>query len=468
MSTQQQLEYHDIQGIIVSGYAHLAFGAYIFVTLGAPDESRQWLKQVTNDVASAKRWPVDDDGQVIKPTTALFLGLTYEGLKALGLPSRGLNTFPVEFQQGIHDSRRSRILGDSGESAPEHWEIGGEQLHVMLIVLADSETLRDDMVKKYSDVTTEAGASVLGTINAAKLANDREHFGFLDGVSQPKMREEIRNSKASEVELPLGEFVLGYENLYGQLSECPTLDDENIGKNGTYVVFRKLYQDVAAFWKFMEENSHVLRTENQRRSAEERQVLLASKFVGRWPSGAPLTLSPDYDDPDFDKRKLNTFLYRERDPHGEGCPLGSHIRRANPRDSKGASAEESLVTSNRHQIIRRGLSYGKPLLDFDNLPPKSIEDDGEDRGLVFLCLNSSISRQFEFVQQTWLNNTKFHGLYTDKDPVVGDNDGAYTMTIQQNPVRRQVTGIPRFVTVKGGGYFFMPSLSALKRISELS
>lgn len=467
MSIQQQLDYNEIQGLVISGYAHLAYGAYIFVTLGESEKSRNWLNQISVDVSSAKRWPVGDDGQVIKPSSALFLGLTHEGLKRLGVPSRALKTFPVEFQQGIHDSRRSRILGDSGESAPDQWEIGGEELHAMLVVLADSEVARNELTDKHSKKLEDAGATVMGVIKAAKLANDREHFGFMDGVSQPKIREELRNSKTSEVELPPGEFILGYENLYGQLSECPTLDGENLGKNGTYVVFRKLYQDVAAFWQFMDENSHMLRPENKRKTSEERQILLASKFVGRWPSGTPLTLAPDSDEDDFDKRKLNTFLYRERDPHGEGCPLGSHVRRANPRDSKGATAEESLVTSNRHQIIRRGMSYGSPLIDFDNLPPQSVENDNEDRGLVFLCINSSISRQFEFIQQTWLNNTKFHGLYTDKDPVVGDNDGQYTMTIQQNPVRRQVTGIPRFVTVKGGGYFFMPSISALRRLADL-
>lgn len=121
--------------------------------------------------------------------------------------------------------------------------------------------------------------------------------------------------------------------------------------------------------------------------------------------------------------------------------------------------------SDRHLIIRRGLPYGSPLFPLTTLPPGKLEDDGADRGLVFLCINANIKRQFEFIQQTWANNPKFHGLHNDKDPILGDNDSKGDHTIQRDPARRRLTGIPRFVQVKGGGYFFVPSITALKLLS---
>jgi deferrochelatase/peroxidase EfeB len=145
------------------------------------------------------------------------------------------------------------------------------------------------------------------------------------------------------------------------------------------------------------------------------------------------------------------------------------VRRTNPRDSLPPDPEESLKFADRHLIIRRGMPYGEPLFPLMELPPDpNIEDDGGERGLMFLCINANIARQFEFVQQSWVENTKFHGLYNDKDPLVGGCDDVTDHTIQHTPVRRKVKKLPRLVHVKGGGYFFMPSITALKRIAALS
>lgn len=466
MATQERVEEHDVQGIVVSGYGHLDYGGYLFIRLA--DEVAQaqaWLKALLPEVSSGAPWAKDASGDTIKPDRAVCVALTCPGVAALGVPAGDIETFPHEFRAGIADETRSRILGDTGESAPENWQIGGkdpQNLHAIVMILAQTAELRDELVAAQTALVEAHGGAVAATETGAKLWNDREHFGFMDGVSQPKIRGTARTADVAEPTLPAGEFILGYTNLYGQIPNSPRLRGRDLGRNGTYIVFRKLHQDVAAFWNYISRNAYAPERDQ---TEEDARVWLASKMVGRWPSGVPLTLSPDKDDPEFDPTKINSFYFRERDPHGDYMPLGSHVRRSNPRDSDGPTAEEALLVADRHLIIRRGMPYGEPLIDLENLPPGRVEDDGADRGLLFFCINANIERQFEFVQQTWLNNTKFHGLYTDKDPIAGDADGRNTLTLQRDPVRQQVQGFPRFVTVRGGAYAFMPGLAALKRLA---
>ena len=191
-------------------------------------------------------------------------------------------------------------------------------------------------------------------------------------------------------------------------------------------MYRKLQQDVAGFWQF-------LKREAVRGSGEEnagRMVWLASRLVGRWPSGTPLVLAPHSDNPLLTDR--NDFLYRE-DADGLSCPLGAHIRRANPRDDiKPYPSAESLSMSEAHRLLRRARVFGPPLFDAAVLrDPTSaacraaimaLADDGRARGIHFFCVNASIRSQFEFVQQTWCNNPRFGGLNDNKDPITGDND----------------------------------------------
>jgi deferrochelatase/peroxidase EfeB len=230
---------------------------------------------------------------------------------------------------------------------------------------------------------------------------------------------------------------------------------------------------VVGFWKFIAEQADQDPALAAMTPAE-RRVWFAAKVVGRWPSGAPTVKYPDKDQPDLPKAELNNFYYHDRDYDGYKTPRGSHIRRANPRDTNGTNPASALKTSDSHLLIRRGMSYGSPLVSPDEMPPQNLVEDHQDRGLIFLAINADISRQFEFVHQSWLNNTKFDRLYSDKDPVVGDHcddtepDGKqYDFNIHRDPVRRRVRDIPRFVTVKGGGYFFMPSISTLKLLSQL-
>jgi Dyp-type peroxidase family len=284
-----------------------------------------------------------------------------------------------------------------------------------------------------------------------------------------------------------GEFVLGYENAYGQFTNRPLMnpsddaqdllppapDDSSLrdfGKNGSYLVFRQLKQEVHDFWNVLSTKSAGMFDADPVQSC----VSLAAKMVGRWPSGAPLVKAPLTDNPAF--QDDNEFMYfNSGDPDGLMCPVGSHLRRSNPRDSldPGPGSERSIEVGKRHRIIRRGRVYGPPAAA--SMDPADIigrPDDGVDRGLHFICFNTQLARQFEFIQHTWMNSTKFDGSYADDDPIAGDRGDVHgspggTFTLQSEPVRKRVTGLPRFVTTVGGAYFFMPSIGATRYLASL-
>jgi Dyp-type peroxidase family len=220
-------------------------------------------------------------------------------------------------------------------------------------------------------------------------------------------------------------------------------------------VFRQLAQDVAKFWNFLDHET----LDRHGRSDPWARDRLGAKFVGRWRSGAPLVLSPKCDDRDLGSE--NNFTYFEKDVQGTRCPIGSHIRRSNPRDSLGPETTTALTSANRHRILRRGRSYGPHI-------ENPLVDDGVKRGLHFICLNSDIERQFEFVQQTWINSRVFGGLEGEVDPLIGNlPKGDCIFTVQGEPLRTRVHGLSRFVTVKGGAYFFLPSIKALRYLASL-
>jgi Dyp-type peroxidase family len=285
-----------------------------------------------------------------------------------------------------------------------------------------------------------------------------------------------------------GEFLMGYRNEYDVFPDSPLVTEKqgnsnllpedaagtghkDLGRNGTYMVMRQLQQDVAAFWTFMNERSkNADGTLNEKESRK-----LAAKMMGRWPSGAPIVKWPDEDPvllyPNEDPSKFiddDNFLFHDTDPDGLKCPFGSHLRRANPRDSfEDNDTKESLRLTRRHRIIRRARLYGEPYQG----SPSNFTPEGE-VGLLFTCFNADISRQFEFIQYTWANYPKFKQLYNDPDPIIGvrENPPPGTLqnfTIPQEPVSRHITGLQRFVTVKGGAYFFFPSITAIRYLATL-
>jgi len=458
------LELEHIQGLALFGYGHLEYGAYLFLHIEDAAQGRAWLSQLTPQVTAA---------QEEKGAEAVNIALTFPGLKALGLSDDALGTFPRQFQEGMAAPDRARILGDEGESAPERWQYGGpatEEVHGLLMLFAHTARGRKELVKRHATLLAERGLRVLQHEESERPRHNEEHFGFRDGLSQPAIEGSPAKPKPGDTVLPAGEFLLGYPNAYGQIPFEPTVSqparvdalrpDQNdmgrlaFGKNGTYLVFRKLQQHVAPFWDYFRKEAAASGVSDIQ--AEARR--LASKGVGRWRSGASLALSPDQDS----GQPENDFGYRSLDPHGERCPFGAHVRRTNPRDMLPPETSDNTQTINHHRILRRGRPYGPCLTDTE-----TAREDNADRGLLFLAINANIRRQFEFVQQTWINNPNFGGLYTDRDPLLGNSPEA-TLTIPGTPLRTRLCGLPQFVTMRGGGYFFLPGLPALCYLAGLT
>jgi Dyp-type peroxidase family len=277
--------------------------------------------------------------------------------------------------------------------------------------------------------------------------DEKEPFGFKDGMSHPAIEGSgIPGSNPNERPLKPGEFVLGYPDEMGDAPSIPQPDV--LGRNGSYIVFRKLHQRVAAFRQYLKSNSASL----------EAEELLAAKMMGRWRSGAPLALCPLHDDSTLgtDPSRNNDFLFRNDDPIGYKTPCGSHIRRMNPRDADVAGIVRI------HRMIRRGTAYGPPL------PEGILEDDGVDRGLMFAFVGAHLGRQFEFVQSEWMNDSSFFAGGHAKDPVSGAGDGTGTFDIPKRPLRMRIQGLSRFVVTRGGEYCFLPGLRALRWLGELA
>jgi Dyp-type peroxidase family len=485
----------DIQGFITSGFGHLPHSAYLFVEVRDRTRAQAWLQHLWPHITTSGSWRPQADEAKVRPARTVNIAFTYAGLSALGMPAAALYTFPEEFRAGMAAETRSRMLGDTGASAPAQWELGGphnEPIHAVLILNAQTAADLGAWCREQRTWLEETQGGVVeqvrSTQTGARPEAGTEPFGFFDGVAQPQ----IKGIKGEGVRT--GEFIFGYENEYGFFPVSPlvpAVDDparilpasanpfhrtagyRDFGMNGTFVVYRKLAQDVAGFWRFVQNES--IRSKGA--VNPQFMVWLATKMVGRWPSGAPLILAPDRDRPDL---RTDDFLYADSDPNALLCPFGSHIRRTNPRDQLGHTGPtESLHMTSRHRIMRRGKPYGPPLFDPAVLrkldQPEALQalvdlrDDEQPRGVHFLCANANIKSQFEFIQQVWVNNPAFGGLLNNRDPLVGDNDAAEppsVMVIPGRPATLRTSPLPRFIRVCGGAYFFMPSLTALRYLAE--
>lgn len=477
----------DVQGLIASGYGSLPFSAYLWLAIANPG-ARRWLAEMVPLVRTSADPPAPRDSRD-EGDSALNLAFTAQGLRALGLSDQALRTFPVEFVEGMATPERSKVLGDTGLSAPERWVIGGPSTPAVgALLLVHGRT--EDAVERACAAARRRLAGAAGAVFEIAASEQRGHrpdhhrepFGFRDGIAQPA----ILGRKGQGV--PTGEFILGYPNHYGFLPPTPlvaaALDEDrrlatwpdpyhtpgslrDLGKNGSYLVYRKLSQDVAGFWRFVSIEAARLTAAGHTETA----ITLASKMVGRRPDGTPLARTglARHHDPD----DLDDFSYGH-DLDGLACPWGAHIRRAHPRDAilpYGPQASRSM--SEAHRLLRRGRMFGPPLFDPESLDRGdpatldrlgTLEDDHRERGVHFLCINASIRSQFEFVQQSWCNNRRFAGLTDDADPIAGDNGrpnwpSYVTVPRPQGAVR--TSALPRFVTVRGGAYLFVPSLTAL-------
>lgn len=440
MTTESQsaLDLDDIQAGALMPRPNPYAGRYIGLRIDDPREGRELLRRLI---------PRLEPVSAFDPKTPLSLAvaLTFAGLRALGVPEDSLASFPPEFQQGM--AARADELGDTGENAPENWEapFGSPDLHLVLAALAPDRSQLDTVVTEAREAMRHlTSVTPIWDLDVEVPADGREQFGFHDSISQPAIEgTDILSGNPDEAPLKAGEFVLGYEDETGGMAPVP--QPEVLGRNGTYIAFRKLHQRVAAFRQYLSACS----------SDPGEQDWYAAKFVGRWPSGAPLALTPDKDDPELgaDSTRNNAFMYGD-DPRGLKCPVGAHARRMNARDA--------VITGQvqLHRMIRRGTNYGP------SLPAGVLEDDGAERGLLFAFVGANLVRQFEFVQSQWINDGKFIGAPDERDPLIGVNDDG-EFTVAKLPIRRRLKGLPSFVVNRGGEYCFMPSLPALRWLTDL-
>jgi len=414
----------------------------------------------------------------------------------LGVADSVVAGFAAEFISGMDgDEGRSRRLGDVAHNAPEYWRWGSKsQVHVLVALFRKDSAAAWPSEIEHDDF--RRGFTMVETLETSDMG-PKEPFGFDDGLSQPSVdwKQEREPGTPDDLEygnlIAAGEFLLGYKNEYGLYADRPVLDpavngaseltpaDESparrdLGRNGSYLVFRELRQDVRAFWRYAKEKGG------------DDAIALAERMVGRRLGGNPMIgsthpiagIKPE----DVEK---NGFTF-EGDRYGAKCPIGAHIRRANPRtgDMPGGKQSwlsrmirtlgfgcpdlrEDLIAASRfHRLLRRGREFGTYLEPKDAMLPNAPDPKC---GLHFICLNASISRQFEFIQGAWLQSAKFGGLSDERDPVVGTRvpsvEGGATDRFGmpgESGATRRIDGMPNFVSVAGGAYFFLPSKRALK------
>jgi Dyp-type peroxidase family len=437
-----ELELHDIQSGVLRPRPTPFHATYLIYRINDRAQGRELMTRLSNLVSSAAHIesPAGAD-------TWLSAALTVNGLKALGVPADSLQSFSPQFQEGM--AARAKSLGDVGENAPENWErpLGSADVHLVVTAISkENELLHATLVRAEEALRALSGIKEIWRQDCHVLPGEREPFGYKDGISHPAIEGSgVPGTNPHEVPLKAGEFVLGYAD---EMAERPAIPrPDALGRNGSYIVFRKLHQRVALFRRYLRENA----------STAEEQELLAAKLMGRWRSGAPLALSPTVDDAQLgaDAARNNDFQFKADDAIGYKTPLGSHIRRVNPRDSDIAGVARI------HRMIRRGTAYGPPL------PDGALEDDGIDRGLMFAFVGANLGRQFEFVQSEWMNDSAFFGGGSEKDVTTPALDGTGTISIPKRPIRKQLKNVPRFVVTRGGEYGFLPSITALRWLGSL-
>jgi Dyp-type peroxidase family len=511
MAKVEKVEWHDVQGLVLSGYPRLPFSAYIPWQFGSGDRLswKSWLRGIADRVVSVEavgRSKINGRfGGGVRPgclaaikvlsqsesaladVWVLNIALTASGLARLGVGQEELCLFSAEFREGMAPqattkgapSRRSNILGDIGVNSPLHWRWGGwsanGRIDGMLLLYAGSGASLQRLVqweveqmKGIDLLSSDSGHRSL-VLEGRIYEDRREHFGFKDGISQPiivgtKEGDERRKISHREERISLvrpGEFVLGYLNErhsrvsyalsgpHGPKGGAGAMRD--LGRNGTYLVFRELEQNVCAFRRAMSRIALELKGDD----SEENRNWVAARFVGRMPDGEPLISASGHRSATKDR---NDFLYYFEDPYGLACPLGAHIRRANPRDLLGPTPDAALRLSKMHRIIRRGRPYGKRA-------SKSDQTQNERHGLLFICLNADIAGQFELIQHSWINNGRFNGLQGESDPVMHYPGEDRLLTIQRKPTSDGIVGLDQFVVVRGGAYFFLPGLTALRSLA---
>jgi Dyp-type peroxidase family len=463
-TSSKTIPYDDIQGILLHGYGHLHEARFLLLAVERERwrEARRFFATLPLTSATVAGRRVEEPGPFVN------VAFTHSGLEVLRLPAALLDDFPQDYVEGPTVERRARLLGDEGESHPSQWQWGSrDKPAVHAVVLLYAKDGIDALCDQYHEAARRADLDPHWCLDTIRLPRRQEHFGFHDGIAQPVLRV-TREKVPPHNTIAAGEMLLGHENEFQERSPVPGESVTKFAHDGTYLVLRQLEQDVGAFWRFCREHAE----------SDKEAIHLGARMVGRWPSGAPLVRHPQAD-PHMDGDD-NAFGYttHPKDVEGYACPLGAHVRRSNPRDSAvTGNVDESLRVAARHRIIRRGRAYGPPFAGKGE-PEQYLAAlaDGSGsaakRGLNFLGFNANIERQFEFVQQQWCNNPKFAGAANGPDAVIGNHrpfGGAPpTFSIQDPVAPRRIRDMGRFVHVRGGAYFFMPSISAVRSLDEQS
>jgi Dyp-type peroxidase family len=377
----------------------------------------------------------------------ITVAFTWNGLGALGVDESSLANFPEEFQQGM--AARGDILGTTGANHPDHWvgSLASPDLHAIVILFARDVAERERCrIEHQSYLRGLPDVEVLSSLDLEAIppyGYAHEHFGYRDRLSQPAIEGfGIEPTPGSGPPIKAGEFFLGYPDEEGS-TVVP--QPEILTRNGSYLAYLMMEEHVGRFRDFLRQNG----------ATPEQQELVAAKLMGRWRSGAPLVLAPEKDDPELggDFQRNNDFNYGKMDFYGYGCPMGAHVRRMNPRDT--------AANMQRRKMIRRGGTYGPAL-------PEDAPEDGKERGIAAFIGCASLVRQFEFAMNVWANDPNFHELGNERDPFFGTQDGTYDMTIPKRPIRRKIKGLPAFTTIRGGAYFFLPGIRALRYLATLN
>ena len=507
--------YAEVPTLVLGGLRRLRFGKCIVLKLAAEaGANKEWLRQVEPHIGYGDR---------LLARTVVAVAFSASGLRKLGLNDGHLVTFPVSFQQGSAVPWRARAMSDLGVSAPENWKWGtrAHEADAVMLVYAVDEPLLGSLMAERTAEFAQAGIEVTYQIEFEPVPEEGhviEPFGFADGVSDPIIRG-IGHWTADEHSdhlVEAGEIVLGYPDNSGYMPASPFIpagdDPHNIlpavvpdplresaavlpqrpdftlpqptgrhdlGFDGTFLVVRQLEQDVNGFKAFLDEAARQIagdpRLPANISTAPDKwqtpvQDWVAAKLVGRWYDGASLVRHPHHP-PSVSGKKFtpdNDFLFGEEDPTGLRCPFGAHMRRANPRDNlipKLPTSQAAILSAlnpnlpsqlsitNRHRIMRVGRPYR---------PQNGLSNPG----LVFMCLNADIERQFEFLQQIWILNPSMQALENETDPLLGHgaNSGMLTIPTPKGPLR--VKGLKDFVTVLGSGYFFMPGQRVLRFLAH--
>lgn len=523
-----QLELADIQGNVLTAYGRLGFpkGRFLLLHVAKPPAGQKLLQMLRRQVTTALRWPSSKDEMVAgrvyqtRPEVALNFAFTFRGLLALGVPIRTLRVMPQEVLDGM--AARADILGDNNPCIAEAWDpvwLEPKRVHV-LVTLNAQMTEAGEAVPRLDEMTreiialcdqTEGDVTVLSghrnsdprwqdlsailapTPNGSWQPTPMEHFGFTDAIGDPvfegqhapeKMNERVIGQgkllpDQSWAPLATGEFLLGHPD---ESQEIPGAGlPLDFSRNGTFFAYRKLHQNVAAFRDWIAKTATQYAAMMELPPDEAAETLKA-KMAGRWSNGVPLMLTTSWAEAraigdrlaqaiasgDSVTRRaieqsLVDFTFRA-DGQGAKCPLNSHLRRSNTRDmldpylsSDDPKKLNGSVLNNRRRILRRGLPYG------------AGDDDLGEHGIVMLAGCASLFRQFEFVQQQWMQYGLDFNSGNDTCPIIGNHDAESKFVISTEASSGKspfiCSGMPQFVETRGGEYFFVPSMTALRMIA---